>query len=289
MKHKLILSIVLALVLQGALQAGGPWAKGKGKTYIKLSEWWTVFDTHYNDIGLLDPNVTTGIYNTSLYAEVGLSNKFTATFNGALFSRNFMNNIRSGTTNDILVQGEALNSLGDIDVGLKYTFNQEARIPVALSVVLGVPTGIAGGGTQGNLQTGDGEFNQIVQVDFGSGFKLGNSDSYFSGYVGINNRTQGFSEEFRYGLEYGLGLANNKLWLTGKLTAIESFKNGDTGSSVTSTSIFANNSEFLALGLEVNYYVTKSIGISAGFASAVRGEIIAAAPSYSVGVFLDIK
>ncbi len=289
MKHKLILSIALALVLQGSLQAGGPWAKGKGKTYIKLSEWWTVFDTHYNDIGLLDPNVTTGIYNTSLYAELGLSNKFTATFNGALFSRNFMNNIRSGTTNDILIQGEALNSLGDIDIGLKYTFNQEARIPVALSVVLGLPTGIAGGGTQGNLQTGDGEFNQIVQLDFGSGFKVGNSDAYFAGYVGINNRTQGFSEEFRYGLEYGVGLANSKLWLTGKLTAVESFKNGDTGSSVTSTSIFANNSEFLALGLEANYYVTKTVGISAGFASAVRGEIIAAAPSYSVGVFLDIK
>ena len=105
----------------------------------------------------------------------------------------------------------------------------------------------------------------------------------------MNNRSQGFSEEFRYGFELGLSFLNNRLWLAGKLNAVESFRNGNTSGSITSTSIFANNSEFMTVGLEANVYLTKKFGISAGFASAVRGEIIAAAPSYSVGVFLDLK
>lgn len=289
MKAKIILSLVFVLGIQLAAYAGGPWPNGKGKAYVKLSEWWTVFDEHYTDQGRRDPNVTTGIFNTSLYVEYGLSDKFTATFNGALFSRNFMNNIRSGTTNDIIIPGEAINSLGDIDIGLKYSFNSQARIPVSVSVILGLPLGTSGGGDLGNLQTGDGEFNQIFQVDAGTGFQLGKDQAYVSAYVGVNNRSQGFSEEFRYGFELGLSFLNNRLWLAGKLNAVESFRNGNTSGSITSTSIFANNSEFMTVGLEANVYLTKKFGISAGFASAVRGEIIAAAPSYSVGVFLDLK
>lgn len=286
---KIIFSIAILFAFNVTLQAGGPWAKGKGKAYIKLSEWWTVFDQHYTDVGLLDPNVTTGIYNTALYLEYGLTDKVTTIINGALFSRNYMNNVKSRTTQENIIDGEALNSIGDIDLGVKYSFNKNSKVPISLSVILGLPTGTIGGGTQGNLQTGDGEFNQLVQLDFGSGFQLGQSASYFSGYVGVNNRTQGYSEEFRYGIEFGLGLIQNKLWVSGKLNAVESFKNGDTAETVTSTSIFANNSEFVSLALEASYYVTKNIGISASVASAVRGEIIAAAPAYSVGVFVDIN
>ena len=270
--------------------AGGPWPQKKGKGYFKLSEWWIVFDQHYTDQGLIDPNVTTGIFNTSLYAEYGFTNRLTGVLNGALVSRNYMNNLRSATTEELIVAGEAINRLGDIDVSLKYGLTKpDSKIPIALTLTLGLPTGTPVAGTLNNLQTGDGEFNQILQLDAGKGFNIGKSSAYVSGYAGVNNRTKQFSEEFRYGGEFGLGLANNKLWLAAKLQAIESFKNGATAESITSTSIFANNSEFSSLGLEANYYVTKNLGLSVGAAGAFRGEIIAAAPSYSVGVFVDLS
>ena len=75
--------------------------------------------------------------------------------------------------------------------------------------------------------------------------------------------------------------------IAGKLIGIESLKNGATAETMTSTSIFANNTEFTSYSFEVNYYVLKKWGISANYASAFRGEIIAAAPAYSVGIFLD--
>ncbi len=290
MKKTYFVILVLA-VTTNALIAGGPWPQKKGMGYFKLSEWWTVFDQHYTDNGQIDPNVTTGIFNTFLYAEYGVSSRFTTVVNLPLLSRNYMNNLRSFTTNEILVQGEALNSIGDIDLGIKYGLSQPgAKIPVAASITFGLPTGNSSGGTQNNLQTGDGEFNQLLQLDAGTGFKIAkNVPAYASVYTGFNNRTNNFSDEVRYGAELGVGLLNSKLWINTKLNVVESLKNGATAETTTSTSLFANNSEFTSIALEANLYVSKKVGFSASIAGAVRGEIIAAAPSYSVGVFLDLS
>ncbi len=285
----LFAAFVATLLFASQLNAGGPWPSGKGNAYIKLSEWWTVFDEHFTDTGRIDPNTTSGIFNTFIYTEFGLSDRLTAIANVPVVSRSVINNVRSLTTNDIIFQGDAITSFGDVELGLKYNLSQYgAKIPISVTLTLGIPSGQSIGGINNNLQTGDGEFNQILTVDAGTGFNIGDAAGYVSGFVGINNRSKGFSEEFRYGAEVGIGLFNKKLWISGKLNAIESFKNSDIR-SVTSTSIFANNTEFITLGLEANVYVTEKFGVSAGFANVTRGEIIAAAPAYNVGVFLDIK
>lgn len=290
MKKQIFLFTVLALFSIRSM-AGGPWPQKAGQGFFKLSEWWIVFDQHYTDAGELDPNVTTGIFNTSLYAEYGFTDRITGIVNAPLFSRNYMNNLVSNTTGETIQAGEAVNSLGDIDISLKYGLTAPGnRFPLAVTLTLGLPTGRTAAGTQENLQTGDGEFNQILQLDGGTSFRIGkNTDSYVSAYVGINHRTKGFSEEFRYGLEWGVSLLERKLWLIGRLNTVESFKNGDTAATANSTSIFANNTEFSGVALEANYYLTKRWGVSASVAGAFRGEIIAAAPSYSVGVFYDLK
>lgn len=288
---KIGITLIAIFSLSTFIIAGGPWTQKKGVGYFKLSEWWIEFDKHYTDSGLLDPNVTTGIYTTAFYGEYGLTDRFTLQSYFPLLTRNLMNNLVSKTTNEVLVEGEAVNGIGDIDITLKYSLTKpNSKIPIAASLTLGLPTGIPVAGVLQNLQTGDGEFNQIIQVDAGSGYKINDKISgYWSSYVGINNRSKGFSEEFRYGIETGISLINQKLWLIGRINGIESFKNGNTAETITSTSIFANNTEFTSYSIEAAYYVSKKIGISASIASAFRGEIIAAAPSYSVGVFYDMS
>ncbi len=283
------LLVTLLLVSSTVAFAGGPWTPKKHTGYFKMSEWWTVFDQHFTDSGQLDPNVTTGIFNTYLYAEYGLTDRFTATLNANLFGRNYMNNLISKTTNEVIVSGESLNSVGDIDLGIKYSLTKQgAAIPVAVSITLGIPTGNEAGGTFGNLQTGDGEFNQLIQAHAGKGFKWASSTpGYVSFLAGMNNRTEGFSDELRFGIEIGVGLFNQKLWLTGRSLVVESLKNGNI-QNITSTSIFANNTEYGSIDLEANYYLTQRMGISASVAGAFRGEIVAAAPSFSVGVFIDL-
>lgn len=271
--------------------AGGPWPQKKGNGYFKLSQWWIVFDQHFTDAGKIDPNVTSGIFNTSLYAEYGITDRLTGVLYFPFFSRNTMNNVVSGTTGETLIPGEGLNSIGDTDLSIKYALNKPgSKVPLAATLTLGLPLGQDEGGSQKNLQTGDGEFNQLIQFDAGTAIDLGSkAQAFVSSQVGFNNRNNGFSDEFRFGLEGGVGLVNNKLWVIARLNGIESLKNGDTAEDITSTSIFANNSEYLSYGLEVAYYVTKRVGFSAGYASAFSGEIIAARPSYSVGVFYDLS
>lgn len=288
---KILLLFVLSSISLSTITAGGPWPQLKGKGYFKLSEWWVIFDQHYTDQGLIDPNVTTGVFNTSLYAEYGLTDRLTGIVNTPLLSRNYMNNIVSNTTQEVITPGEAINTIGDIDLGIKYGLTPAgSKFPIAASLILGLPTGTLSGGTQNNLQTGDGEFNQFLKIDAGTSFSLQNKNAlYVAGYLGFNNRTNDFSDEYRLGLETGVGLMNQKLWLTGKLDIVESLKNGATAETTTSTSIFANNAEFTSVTLEANYYLMNRIGLSASIGSAVRGEIIAAAPSYSLGVFFDMS
>lgn len=287
----IILIITLVVAAVNFSIAGGPWPQQKGKGYFKLAESWIVFDQYFTNAGLLEPNVKTGIFNTSVYGEYGITNKLSGIVNGPFFTRNFIADEISPTTGDIIVPSEAINALGDIDLGLKYGVKVSGmEIPVAATFILGLPTGKSSAGTQGNLQTGDGEFNQMIQIDAGAGFNLTPKiNSYFSTFIGFNNRTNGYSDEFRYGLEAGLGFMDRKLWVVGRIVSVESLKNGDAPAAGKSISLYSNNTEYTSFSFEAAYYVTKRVGFSASYAGAFRGENIAAAPTYSIGAFYDLS
>jgi len=118
---------------------------------------------------------------------------------------------------------------------------------------------------------------------------LGNTSLYSKAYLGYNNRTQDFSDEFRSGFEIGANFFNKKLWLIGRADIVKSLKNGSLNAQNSQGSIFANNIEYTSLGGEIAYYFTKKWGASLNYTGAINGRIIYAAPSISFGVFLDIK
>jgi len=161
-------------------------------------------------------------------------------------------------------------------------------VKLAVTANFGLAFGTEQGGIQGGLQTGDGEYNQLLQVDLGVPFQLGNTPFYSNFYSGINNRTENFSDEVRFGAEVGAGLLQKKLWLIAKLDGIQSLQNGSLDGS-TSTGVFANNSEILSYSIGASYYFTKRFGVSAEFTAPITGEITFSAPSYSAGLFWDLK
>jgi hypothetical protein len=288
--HRYIITGICVLAITASALAGGGWPQPKGKGYFKISEWWMVADEHFTDVGLKDPNITAGLYNTSLYGEYGFTDRLTGILYAPIFSRAYFNNQVSATSGAVLKEGEAINSLGDIDLALKYGITKPgAPIAISATLLIGIPSGEDAGGSEQSLQTGDGEFNQMIKLDIGKSFGNEKVGLYANVYGGFNNRTNDYSDEFRYGAELGLGLMSSKLWLVGRLAGVESFNNGKLASEVVSTSIFANNAEFTTIGAEANFYITKNLGLSAGFATPLSGKIVYAAPSYSVGVFYDLK
>ncbi len=285
---KSIYSLLFCSLITFPLLAGGGWPQKRGRGYFKLSEWWIRADEHYTDLGLIDPNITNGLFTTSLYGEYGFTDKLTGIVYFPFFSRALFNNTVSGTTGEVLMPGEAINSLGDVDISLKYGLFQKGSLAVSAMIQFGIPLGENSGGSEGTLQTGDGEFNQLLQFDAGLGFKIGKVNAYSNVFVGVNNRTRGFSDEFRYGFEIGANLFNNKITPIMRFYGVESFNNGTLPSESTGVTIFANNTEHFTIAPEINYNINNKWGVSAGISKAVSGKLIYANTAFNVGVFVKI-
>lgn len=268
--------------------AGGGWPQPKDKGYFKVFQWWVVSDQHFTGSGGIDPNTTNGIFNTGFYGEYGLTNRLTAIAYVPFFSRAYNNNTVSGTTSEVITEGEAINSFGDSELGLKYGLLTKGPIALSATVKFGLPLGNSNGGSAGNLQTGDGEFNQSLTIDAGKGFSIGAAEAYANVYLGYNNRTNGFSDEILYGFEGGVKLFDKKILAIARFIGIKSTNNGDSTDQPNSTSIFANNSEHFSFNPEVAYNFNNKWGVSTSIGAALYGRLIFANPSYSVGVFFNL-
>ncbi|SHI49834.1 hypothetical protein SAMN04488096_102124 [Mesonia phycicola] len=286
MKHLHLLAIIsVFFVFQNNY---AQWTKEKGNGYYKLSAWSLVADEHYTSSGEIDPNATRGNFTLSFYGEYGITDKIDVITYIPFFTRIYQNTQVSGTNGNVLQDGEAVNSIGDIDLGFRFALLKKKKIAISSTIKFGLPTGKDKAGSDGSFQTGDGEFNQLLTLNAGSSYKLFEKRSYAKAYLGFNNRTNNFSDEFHYGAETGIKLWD-KFWLLGKLNAVKSLKNGSLSAQNTQGSIFANNVEYVSVAVEAAYYITKKLGVSFTYATAISGRIIYAQPSYSGGVFLDIK
>ncbi|MEN0006055.1 MAG: hypothetical protein AAF798_18030 [Bacteroidota bacterium] len=286
--RRLTLFILFIFGIQ-SLQAGGGWPQPKGHGFFKLSQWWIIADQHFTDTGLIDPNVTNGIFNTSLYAEYGFTDRLTGILNFPFYSRAYFNNTVSATTGEIITPGDAINSLGDTDIGLKYGLLTKGPYVLSATVLFGIPLGENAGGSQGTLQTGDGEFNQLFQLDLGRGFTIGKVNAFANIAAGFNNRTNDFSDELRFSAEFGATFWNNKITAIARITGIESLNNGVLPSEAAAgVTIFANNSEFWSFTPEIAYNINEQWGVSATIGTAFSGRLIYANPSYSFGVFFKL-
>lgn len=276
----LIKSIIYLLVLTPSVLNAQAWAKSKGHGFYKLDfssiKATDVFDTK----GDVVPFRTLGNYTTSFYGEYGLTQKITVFGYVPFYVRNVVNETKGRQTGNIIEPGIVNNNFGDMDLGFRYQLPIK-NVAVAANLLLGIPTGDAK--QVDGLFTGDGEFNQLLKIAAGTGGKRW----WTQGALGFNNRTKGFSDEFRYDFEFGYKFFNDRLLAIFKINGIESFNNGSAQSAI--TGLFSNNVEYMGIGPEVLYYANakKTIGISARIAGATKGQNVLAAPSMSVGVFAE--
>ncbi|MCG8311320.1 MAG: hypothetical protein MI975_28285 [Cytophagales bacterium] len=277
---------LLSIILFGTVtltSAGDGWVQSKKEGYLKLSQWWLVSDKHYTSTGQIDPNQTRATYVTSIYGEYGISDRLTAVLYFPFFTRSLSYDQESATTGEIIQEGEAINSVGDTELTVKYGLLQKGPVFLAGSYSLGIPFGTVEGGSDGSLQTGIGEFYHIFRLDASTSFNIGGKYPFVSVYGAYNQRTKNYSNEFRYGFKTGVEL--NKWILILQAYGVGSFKNIQNNFNTTGTSIFGNNMEFFTISPEVGFKFNDHFGLSANIGAAIWGRLILAAPSYSVGVF----
>lgn len=271
-----------AIFMSVQAYAGGGWPQPKNSGYFKLGQYGIIADNYFTPAGDIVDITTTGYYSTYLYGEYGLTDKLTAVVYFPFFSRSTLNRLEDQEGN-LIQEGESVNSLGDTDVSLKYNLiNKSVAVSVALT--LGLPFGNASGGASGLLQTGDGEFNQMLSIEAGK--SLGSNGKYYvSGMLGFNNRTEGFSDEFRYSLEGGAHFG--KWWSILRMYGIKSFKNSSE-SFQPNNGIFSNDIEYVSVSPEVVYEAKENWGVSMGAGFAFNAKRVLAAPAFTAGIYLKI-
>lgn len=272
------ISIVLFSIFFVTNASSQAWTKPKGEGFYKLD--YTLIQTNkvFDYSGSIVPFRTLGNHTLGFYGERGITNKFTVQAYVPFLVRNVLNQTQSRQTGRVLEQGIATNNIGDIDIAFRYAL-PTGKIPVSASLLLGLPTGNSN--QSSGLFTGDGEFNQMLKISTG----VSKSKWWAQGGVGFNNRTKNFSDEIRYDGEFGYKLFHEKLFTIFKLAGVESFNNGQATES--STGLFSNNVEFLSPGLELLYFIKPKLGLSFRSAGAIKGQSVLAAPSFSIGVFMQ--
>jgi len=287
MKKTILLSILL--VLSCSFFSHAQWLEKKGDGYFKLSAWFLEADQHYTNSGKIDPNATRGIFNLNLYGKYGLSDNWDIIAYIPFYVKSYQNHQVSEITNETLLEGEEFNSFGDMNLGIEYRLFKTSKFAFSTSLTLGIPSGNSSGGSDGSYQTGDGEFNQILRFNAGTSFSLFKHSLYAKSHIGFNNKTKNFSDEVRAGIEVGTSFLESKLLLLFRSNMVKSLRNGSLDASNSNGSIFANNVEFISIGGEIAWKLTKKIGVSFGYNSAISGKVIYAAPSYNGGIFYLLK
>lgn len=280
MKHLqiLIVSFTLTLTLSVHTVHAGGWPQPKGGAFLKVGHMFTRASNLYDENGDITSIRTLGTYSTSFYGEYGFSKRLTGVLYFPLLIRNTLNRTVGQTSGLELEPGATNTAPGDADIGLRYNLLNKNSWVLSTSLTLGVPVGDAR--DENALVTGDGEFNQLLKLEAG----YGTSKWYAAGAIGLNHRTRGFSEEFRYEGEVGIKLFKNHVLAALKLFAVESFGNGNAANN--SNGLFANNVEYLSFGPELSYTIKEKFGLTVGYLTAARGQNVLAAPAGSFGAFL---
>ena len=278
--------LLVAIILFTSVQ--GQWINEKGKGYYKIGSWSLLVDEHYTDQGIVDPNATRGLFISSFYGQYGLSSKINLITYIPFLVKNYQFAQVSKTNGKIYEPRQEFNGFGDINLGLEYGLKRAGKWVFSTTLTFGIPTGKSEAGSDGSYQTGDGEFNQLLQFNLGSGFGIGKQNFYLKSYLGLNNRTQGFSDEVHSYFETGTQLLKNKLLLLSRVHWIKPLYNGTLSAESSDGSIFANNVESMILGGEMAFQIGKKWGVSATLTQPLFGKVVFKAPTYSGGIFFNL-
>ena len=174
--------MIVMLIGQDAI-AGGGWPQPKGKGYFKVGQFSLISNRYYAPSGDVLNIATAGIHITSFYGEYGLTDRLTAIAYIPFFARATLNKQVSTLTGSLIAEGDELNSFGDTDLSLKYGLIRNKPIVVSATLTFGLPLGNSSGGSTGVLQTGDGEFNQLIAIEASRSF--GKGKTYMSTFLGL--------------------------------------------------------------------------------------------------------
>lgn len=281
-RFRLVLACCLFLVSSQEMNAGG-WTQKEGHGFYKLGFQALYARKYYEPSGNVTRITPLGDYTLSLYGEYGFTGWLTGLAYVPFFKLNTLDRVVGRESQTVYFEGDKASGIADIDVGLRVALVQRSPTVLSVGVLFGLPVGDAN--QPNGLLSGDGEFNQFVTLEAGHSFYP--TPMYATARIGFNNRTRGFSDEFRYGAQVGYTFGS-LLTATIYGQGVQSLKNGEVNTVGGMNGLYANNQSYIEYGAEFGYALSDLYGISFGLSTATRGRNVLSAVKYSTGVFLKL-
>ena len=275
--------LIFCVFFSGFDASAGPWPRKKRVGYYQLGFGFMRANTYYEPNGRRIDIPTLADYTFSFYGEYGITDRITAVAYIPFVQRLTLNKQIGRESGVVFFEGDENTNVADPDIGIRFGLLQKGNTVVSAGLSFGIPIGDHT--QQSGLWTGDGEFNQRITLGVGHSFYP--KPVYVSVEAGMNNRTQGFSDEFTYHVEAGYTFVS-KLTAIGKLRGLEPFRNGEDDVSGGTGGLYANNQRYLVYALELAYKINPTLGISVSAEGATRGQNILSAPAYRTGVFMEL-
>lgn len=261
----------LLLFLLLSTSALAQWPMKPGRTYAKLGVWQQTATHHFTDQGEKDPNGRRVYYIPGLYVRTGVDKYWTMTgYVPLVYTSQVLQN-----TEGYYVMRDT--NIGDVSVGVeRLLYSGRGGTAFSAQLRLDFPSGALG-----VTGAGDGEFNQELRLLGGTSYRLFDHHFYLKGHLGFNNRTKGFSDELRAGIETGSRWGS--FFMLMRLGSIQSLKNNPP-LPAGSNAIFGDRIERTTLNGELTYHMTERIGFSFGYSHFLAGERVFSAPAISYGI-----
>ncbi|NOQ72938.1 MAG: hypothetical protein GQ574_13095 [Crocinitomix sp.] len=280
MNKILNLFLISLLLMPTVVRAGGGWPQAKGEGFFLLSQRFIAANGYYNNQGFITSSPNLSAYTTHFYGEYGITDKITGIMHTP-FVTALSRDAGVDAFGNVFTADQAIG-FGDVDLGLKYNFISK---PFYLSAELnlGINSGDYYGGTTESLHLGDGDFSQLLKVYASKGFKYGIFATLFAG---INNRTNGFSDEYHYGGE--LGIQQFGFTAIAKIYSRQSFFNEPRKDSQF-PGIYSDNLEYFSYSFQLLYTYKDKFGVMVEQGSATSSRNIIASKSFTFGFFYKLK
>jgi hypothetical protein len=262
---------MLVTAYAGASFAGA-WTAPRNTFYEKLSYNYYYAHETFDSSGHRGGTPNNGKFtdnDISNYFEYGLTNDLTAV--NSLTYKWLENDDNSARTK--------ANSLGDVDLGLRYKLLDSNAGIVSTQLLVKIP------GTYGRndpLPLGNGQFDTELRLLYGRSLY-----PWIPGYgnveIGYRWRADGPSDEVRYLIEFGVDITRS-IYTRAKLDGTLSVDNGkrqDDSGNPTAT----NNFDLGKLDLTVGYKITPALGVEVSYRPDIYGQNTAAGANYSLALY----
>lgn len=268
--HPLVLFLLL-LPTFAAAQSG--WTRARGTGYARFTLSTLGSSSFFTPTGNKISSAKYRDFSGAIYGEYGITKDWTA-----VAFVPYLRNHRIETTS-------TLTSAGDATVGIRRSLVR-GKTPLALAVDFGLPTGDSQGivsvlnlpGEEFRLPTGDGEFNTRISLFSSRSFREGKT--LVSAGGGYNVRTRGFTDELSYSVNGSHQLLSS-VWISGTLAGLRPAREANLSRSVGFG--VGEGVEFVSIGGEVQYRLTKRQSVSGGYYKPLSGKNLLAGGSWVFG------